>query len=57
MYKYSDIPVLYEKPLKIVCVAYQEWELINGPTKIFGEVSENKQRFLDLAKSINIEYI
>ena len=25
-YKYSDVPELYGKPLKIVCVAYQEWE-------------------------------
>lgn len=57
MYKYSDIPKIYEKPLKIVCVAYQEYELSNGTTRIFGEVSENKQRFLDLAKSMNIEYI
>lgn len=57
MYKYSDIPKIYEKPLKIVCVAYQEYELTNGTTRIFGEVSENKQRFLDLAKSMNIEYM
>ena len=57
MYKYSDIPILYEKPLKIVCVAYQEYELSNGTTRIFGEVSENKQRFLDLAKTMNIEYM
>ena len=57
MYKYSDIPILYEKPLKIVCVAYQEYELSNGTTRIFGEISENKQKFIDLAKSMNIEYI
>ena len=24
-YKYADIPNLYNKPLMIVCVAYQEW--------------------------------
>jgi len=57
MYKYSDIPILYEKPLKIVCVAYQEYELSNGSTRIFGEISENKQKFIDLAKSMNIEYM
>ena len=57
MYKYSDIPVLYGKPLKIVCIAYQEHELTNGPTRIFGELSENKQKFIDLAKSMNIEYM
>ena len=32
-YKYSDIPRLYGKPLKIVLVAYQEHEFINGHTK------------------------
>lgn len=57
MYKYSDIPILYEKPLKIVCIAYQEYELSNGTTRIFGKVSKNKQEFLDLAKSMNIEYM
>jgi hypothetical protein len=57
MYKYSEIPILYGKPLKIVCVAYQEYELTHGNTKIFGEVSETKQKFLDLAKSLDIEYI
>ena len=57
MYKYSDIPKLYGKPLKIVCVAYQEHELVYGNTKIFGEVSETKKMYLDLAKSLDIEYI
>jgi ribosomal protein L7Ae-like RNA K-turn-binding protein len=57
MYKYSDIPILYEKPLKIVCVAYQEYELSNGTTRIFGELSENKQKFINLAKTMNIEYV
>ena len=57
IYKYSDIPELYGKPLKIVCVAYQEHELTHGNTKIFGEVSESKKKFLDLAKSMHIEYV
>tara|TARA_B110000259_G_scaffold188277_1_gene246162 strand:- start:4241 stop:4813 length:573 start_codon:yes stop_codon:yes gene_type:complete len=57
MYKYSEIPELYGKPLKIVCVAYQEYELTHGNTKIFGEVCPSKKIFLDLAKSLNIEYI
>lgn len=58
MYKYSDIPILYEKPLKIVCVAYQEYELVHGNTKIFGEVSNNKKKFLELAKNeMSIEYV
>ena len=57
MYKYSDVPILYGKPLKIVCVAYQEWELSNSNTKIFGDVSENKKAFLNLAKEMKIEYV
>jgi hypothetical protein len=57
MYKYSEIPELYGKPLKIVCVAYQEYELTHGNSKIFGEVSSSKKKFLDLAKSMNIEYV
>ena len=57
MYKYSEIPELYGKPLKIVCVAYQEHELTYGNTKIFGEVCSSKKKFLDLAKSMDIEYI
>ena len=57
MYKYSDIPNLYGKPLLIICVAYQEWELTFSNNKIFGEVSETKKAFLQLAKSFNIEYM
>ena len=57
MYKYSDIPRLYGKPLKIVCVGYQQWELEHGNTKIFGDVSDEKRAFLDLAKSLNIVYV
>lgn len=57
MYKYSDIPEIYGKPLRIVCVAYQEWELTNGTTRIFGEVSPRKQRFLDLASEMGITYM
>jgi hypothetical protein len=57
MYKYSDIPNMYGKPLRIVCIAYQEWELTNGTTKIFGDISENKRGFLNYAKSIGIKYV
>lgn len=57
MYKYSEIPELYGKPLKIVCVGYQEYELTHGNTKIFGNISESKKKFIELAKSLNIEYI
>ena len=54
MYKYSDIPKMYGKLPCIKCVAYQEWELTNGTTKIFGDISENKCGFLNYAKSIGI---
>ena len=57
MYKYADIPVIYGKPLKIICVAYQEWELVNGTTKIFGTESVRQQKFLDLARICDINYI
>jgi hypothetical protein len=56
--KYKDIPDIYGKPLRIVCVAYQEEELTNGKTKYFGSNIDKKIRLLlDLAKSWHIEYI
>ena len=57
MYKYSDIPDLYGKPLKIVCVAYQEWEFTHGTTKLFGDVGDKKAAMLDLVRSWGIEYM
>ena len=57
MYKYSDIPTLYKKPLKIVCVAYQEYELTHCNTRIFADLSDTKRAFIELARSLNIEYI
>ena len=56
--KYQNIPRLYGKPLKIVCVSYQEYELTNGKTKYFGEnITKKTQDVLDLARSWNIEYV
>ena len=56
--KYQNIPELYGKPLKIVCVAFQEYELTHGKIPYFGEnVSEKTKSILDLAKKWNIEYI
>jgi len=56
--KYQNIPELYGKPLKIVCVAYQEEELTNGKTKYFGDnITKKTQEILDIAKSWGIEYI
>ena len=56
-YKYSEIPNLYGKPLRIVCVGYQEWELANGTTRIFGDVPDNKRMMLDWWESIGISYV
>jgi len=56
--KYQEIPVLYGKPLKIICVANQEYEFTHGKTKYFGEnVTKKTQQILDLARSWNIEYV
>jgi hypothetical protein len=57
-YKYSDVPIIYGKPLYIVCVAYQEYELTNGNTRIFGEdISERKREILEMVKKWDIHYI
>ena len=56
--KYQDIPKIYGKPLRIVCVAFQEDELVNGKTKYFGEkVTDKTKQLLDIAKTWGIEYI
>ena len=56
--KYQDIPELYGKPLKIVCVANQEEELTNGKTIYFGEnITKKTQEVLDLALKWKIEYV
>jgi hypothetical protein len=56
--KYQNIPELYGKPLRIVCVAYQEDELTNGKTTYFGEkITPKTKQLLDMAKEWDIEYI
>jgi hypothetical protein len=59
-FKYSDVPILYGKQLRIVCVAYQEHELTHGNTKIFTEenhISYHKQQMLDLWKEMGIQFV
>ena len=60
--KYSEVPRLYWKPLRIVCVWYQEWEaknwfacwnLINPEERWTEELS----KMLLLFKKLNIEYL
>lgn len=57
-YKYANIPRLYNKPLKIILVAYQELEAINK-FKLFNynDNSIEKIKILNLWKEIGIEYI
>jgi len=56
--KYQNIPELYDKPLKIVCVANQEEELTNGKTVYFGEnITKKTRQLLEIGKSWHIEYI
>ena len=56
--KYQNIPKIYGKPLRIVCVAFQEHELTYGKTKYFGDnISSKTTQILELAKSWGIEYI
>lgn len=56
--KYRDVPKLYGKPLYIVCVGYQEWELTYGKTPYFGDkIDEKTKEVLELAKSWNIYYV
>ncbi|MDD2871159.1 MAG: hypothetical protein PHS49_04145 [Candidatus Gracilibacteria bacterium] len=60
--KYSEIPRLYKKPLKIVTVGYQEWEAKNGfacgdlinPTK---RGTEELNKMMVLFKKLKIEYV
>lgn len=56
--KYRNVPEIYGKPLRIVCLGKQENELAHGKTQYFGEnLCPRIQTILDLAKSWNIEYI
>jgi hypothetical protein len=56
--KYQDIPELYGKPLRIVCVANQEYELEHGKVKYFGEnVSKKTKEVLNLAGTWGITYV
>ena len=56
--KYQTIQELYGKPLRIICVANQEYELEYGKIKYFGpDVSTKTKQALDLARSWGIEYI
>jgi len=56
--KYQDIPKIYGKPLRIICIANQEYELEYGKINYFGDnISDKNKQILQLAKSWGIEYI
>ena len=55
-YKYSDIPILYKKPLKIVLIGYQEYEAINK-FDLFDPKSDNKQNINNIWKNMGIEFV
>ena len=56
--KYQEIKELYGKPLRIICVANQEYELEYGKIKYFGKnVTCKTEQALALAKSWGIEYM
>ena len=56
--KYQEIPELYGKPLRIVCVAKQEYEFEHGKVKYFGEhITPKTKQALDLASMWGINYM
>jgi hypothetical protein len=56
--KYQNIPELYGKPLRIICVANQEYELEYGKVQYFGEnITRKTKQVLDLATLWGIEYM
>jgi len=60
--KYGEVPRLYKKPLKIIAIGYQEWELKNwfacwniiNPQERW---TEELQKMLTLFNKLQIEYL
>lgn len=57
--KYAEIYEIYNKPLFIVCVGYQEYEFINSNTPILGDkIRDSQKKILDFyEKEFKIKYI
>jgi hypothetical protein len=57
-FKYADVPVLYSKPLKILCMggaeklSREKYGNLAGPCQ-----TPQKKQMLDVFRSLNIEYI
>ena len=57
-FKYAEIPELYGKPLKIVCMGGAEKVCRENYGNLPGDkCTEQKQKFLDFYKSMGIEYV
>lgn len=57
-YKYADVPDLYKKPLKIVCIGGAEKNCRENYGNLPGKsLSAKKQHFIDFYKANGIEYI
>ena len=55
-YKYANVPQLYNKPLKIVLVAYQEYEA-TIKFNIFNPNSKQRQMQIDLWRMQGLEFV
>lgn len=56
-FKYADVPRLYSKPLKILCIGGAEQICREKYGNIGDKCSIDKQRFLDFYNSNGIEYV
>ena len=57
-WKYADVPTIWKKPLVIICVAYQEYELTHGNVPILGSGGGPGQKFIkDMYTMMNIHFV
>jgi DNA adenine methylase len=56
-FKYSDIPILYGKPLKIILLAYQEYEAVHKMLLFCDIENSRKKKYLDIWKEDGIEFV
>jgi hypothetical protein len=57
-FKYADVPVLYNKPLKIICIGGSELDCRENYGNLPGnKCTAQKRMFLDFFKNNGIEYI
>mgnify|MGYP003336470962 CR=1 FL=1 len=55
-FKYAEVPHLYSKPLKIVCIGGAE-KVCREEYGNLGETSQQKKKFIDFFKENMIEYV